>query len=138
MKSYLVQFRNGKPTLKFNGYIYEDKEDDWNEPTLYPDEIPDYIDEGDMVYFDKLGDLHLIDARPIKEYDKVLNENMFDENGYMKKPTPEEYAKILVYQTLLWGYQREPKLLSGSEEKEYISWKQEEWKRKLEEIEGGN
>lgn len=133
MKSYLVQFRNGKPSLKFNGYINEDKEDDWSEPTLYPDELPDYMDDGDMVYFDKKGNLHLIDSRPVEEYEKTIKECMLHEPGEEKEAIAKKRLKMEMCYMMLYDYMEKPTLLKGKKEKEYIKWKKEKKQRELEE-----
>ena len=85
MKSYLIQYRNGEPTLKFNGYIYEEKEDNFYEPTLVLGKLPEHFREDDMVYIDEYDNVHFIDSRPIDEYEAKIKSIIYDKHGRMRK-----------------------------------------------------
>lgn len=137
MKSYLIQYRNGEPTLKFNGYIYEEKEDNFYEPTLVLGKLPEHFREDDMVYIDEYENVHFIDSRPIDEYEAKIKSIIYDKNGKIRKMSEfsdQELKDFLKYKMCLDAYFLEPILLKGKEEEEFIAYKEAKRRDLLQQI----
>lgn len=114
MKTYLLRIENeNEAWLRFNVETPYKTFKEFNECEEILNSWPEYLREDDWVYFGKDGNLHLIDDEPIIKIKEKAAKDGASNNSF----------GMLGMCAAIQSYMREPRLLYGEEEIEYLKKK---------------